>query len=409
MPAKSPVITKVIIVSKRDALFMAYYSRLLPVSIGVILDDSRIFWGDLESKEPDPTSIDGLLELITPCLKGQSVSSYRRLIEKLKDAGIFEKLSIGNPGLLIGLQRALLAAVAHENKLSVAQTLAIEYAVEPFDPSYRVPIYLEVHDAFASAELFDQMLARFPDGLSYSLTGQRITESIGRDGQYLQRFVRELASRVNLFSANLNYWPDFYISLNGAFGQLIQSDPATQDMEVIRNIGKVLGNIVGLQIAAGDHRLFLEEPILLSDPIAQMAHLKLLGDMLAQRQSDGLTQLSARASRLRWETLKDYLEPRIVDCLRVDFLDMSDLDSLFQLFATMKSIPSPLLLAVPPYASPRLTRLAAAIALAFQVQALILNFDSGSDRQLAEVERYLNETSTDFRQSALYPLMSIDS
>jgi hypothetical protein len=403
MPVKSPVITKVIIASKRNALFTATSSRLLPISIGVILDGDRVFWGDLESEEFGTSSIDGLLELITPCIKGQSVSTFYHLMEKLKEAGVYEKISDENPGFLIGLQSALLAAVSHENKLSVAQTLAIEYAAEPFNPSFRVPIYIEVHDAFASAELFDQMLHRLPDGLGYSLTSQRIAESIGREGQYLQRFVRELARRVDLFSTNLDYFPDFYISLNGAFGQLIQSDPATHDTEVIRNIGKVLGNIIGLQIAAGDHLLFLEEPILLSDPITQMGHLKLLGDMLAQRQkfgqTDGSPQLTARASRLRIETLKDYIEPRIVNCLRVDFLDMSDLDSLFRLFASMKSIPSPLLLAVPPRTSTRLTRLAAATALAFQVQALILNFDSGSDRQLTEVERCLNETSTEFRQS----------
>jgi hypothetical protein len=401
MPVDLPVITKLVISPGRDAFVMDNARRSLPMSIGVILDDSRVFWGDLELIQRDVAGVDKLLELITPCIRGQSAASFRHLNGKIREAAISEEQFKDYSVFRRGLQDALLAAVAYENKQTVAQTLAAEYGVTAFETSFRPPIYLEVSDAFASAALLDHTLSQFPDGIGYCLTGERTIEAIGREGQLLQRFVRQLTHRASLVSAEPDYYPDFYLRLNGALGHLVQSDPVNRDAAIIRNIGKVLGNVVGLQAAAGNHRLVLEEPILLADPIVQMAHLKMLGDMLRQRLKTGSdvrpAQLTTNASRLGQDVLPDYIEVGIVDNLRIDLNEMSDPDSLYQLIAAFNLPSAPILLAIPSHVSTRSSCLAAAAACAFQVQALILNFDSGSNYQLMHVKRYLSESSIDLR------------
>jgi hypothetical protein len=377
--------------------------RSLPMSIGVILDDSRVYWGDLEFIEPDVDAVYELLELITPCIRGQSAAGFRHLNGKIREADVSEEQYKDYSVFRRGLQEAILAAVAYENRQTTAQILAAEYGIKTFEPTFRPPIYLEVSDAFASAALLDQTLSQLPDGIGYRLTGERTIEAIGREGQLLQRFVRQLTHRAGLVSAEPDYCPDLYLRLNGALGHLIQRDPVNRDAAIIRNIGKVLGNVVGLQAAAGNHRLLLEEPILLADPIAQMAHLKMLGDMLRQRFKTGPdvrpAQLTANASRLGQEVLPDYIEVGIVNNLRFDLSEMSDLDLLYQLLAACDLPSTPILLAVPSHVSMRSSCLTAAAARAFQVQALILNFDSGSNNQLIQVKRYLSESSIDLQRN----------
>ncbi len=118
-----------------------------------------------------------------------------------------------------------------------------------------------------------------------------MAEAIGENAEHLQHFVRELGRRAETLATGERYRPSVYLGLNGALGQLA-GDP-------VRHIGKVLGNVVGLQTAAGERQLILEEPFLLDDVLGQAANLHRLRDFI-RRTPDSLkraapTLLAARA------------------------------------------------------------------------------------------------------------------
>ena len=263
-----------------------------PLSLGLLADDGAVTWGDV----PLPAGVDHataiasalrLRERITPALSGQRPEGLRDLSGRVRQA-IGGEGAIGET-LLPAAQWAWLEAIRVIPE--AAPQLRREYALPVNDPAAPLCCFLEISDHAATAERIDQLLALRPAGVGYRLTGGRVAEAIGDNAEHLQRFVRELGRRAETLAPGEGYRPSMYLGLNGALGQLA-GDP-------VRHIGKVLGNVVGLQVAAGERQLILEEPFRLDDLLGQAANLHRLREFI-RRTPDSLkraapTLLAARA------------------------------------------------------------------------------------------------------------------
>lgn len=246
-----------------------------PVSLGLLAGEGAVHWGDVTlppgvDRATAVASALRLRERITPALCGQQPEGLGNLSGRVRPAA-GEEGALGQ-ALLLAAQWAWLAAVRATPE--AVNHLQREYALPVDDAAPAAPAacFLEISDHAATAEQIDRMLALRPAGIGYRLTGGQVAEAIGQNAEHLQRFVRELGRRAETLAPGESYRPSVYLGLNGALGQLA-GDP-------VRHIGKVLGNVVGLQTAAGERQLILEEPFLLDDLLGQAANLHRLREFI---------------------------------------------------------------------------------------------------------------------------------
>ena len=249
-----------------------------PLSLGLRLDGGAVYWGDVilpagPERAAAVLAIYALRERIAAALGGQSPDGLGDLSQRVRAASGDE--SAAGEALAGAAQWAYLAAL--QAQPDAAGQLRREYGLP--DDGAIPAVYAEISDYAATAERIDRLLALRPAAIGYRLTatGDLVAAAIGERAEHLQRFVRELGRRADMLAPGEGYAPAVYLGLNGALGQLA-GDPA-------RHIGKVLGHVVGLQDAAGERQLFLEEPFRLDETLVQVANLHRLRDFIRRTPS----------------------------------------------------------------------------------------------------------------------------
>jgi methylaspartate ammonia-lyase len=385
------IITNILIAPDRASQSPATLSIGIAVDTG--RDGGRVFWGDclfLAEGVESPSTIRHWIDLSTQALRGQRVESFRDLCDRLRPCLPSAGESHLADAVRAALQQGLSAAVAEARHQTVAEALTAAYELSLQEqPPYEVPLFLEISDFAATAERIDQMLSLRPAGIGYRLTGGQVAAAIGENAQHLQRFVRELGRRAGSMDAGGDNRPIFYLGLNGAFGELA-GDP-------VRNIGKVLGNCVGLQDAAGGRRLILEQPILLEDTIAQSSNLHRLKDALYRRWDSHKRgeplRLVARGSHMSDHELALYVDTQAVHGLIFDFSTTTDVDGLMRRLVLLHNSGLDSYLSLDPAASHRWAVTAADVALAGRAAGLALSFDAGNEHHYLACARRLAEAT----------------
>src|SRR5690606_25616591 len=188
-------ITRVVVAAGRLS------SMSLPetLTVGVEANDGRYHWGDCllaVSDDQIASSIELLADLSTAVLRGQRLGHFRDLCARL--AVLQEELGgVVLPQFFSALQQALLGTISYSNEQHPSNLLINEYQLAKRLPAgSAVSLFLEISDYSATADKIDAMLALRPAGIGYRLTSDRVAEAIGESGEYLQRFVRELAQRA---------------------------------------------------------------------------------------------------------------------------------------------------------------------------------------------------------------------
>ncbi len=171
-------------------------------------------------------------------------------------------------------------------------------------------LILEVDNHVATATVVQRMMSLAPDGLGYRLAAGQPADSIGKSGEFLQRFVRELAMLLLGRDYPADSPPVIYLGLNGALGDLT-SDPW-------RELGHVLGHMNGLERASGALALWLEDPLVIDDEIMHAAALNQLRDYMRVRDMD--TRIIGRAHTNQLEGLQMLCETEAIDgaCLSIE-------------------------------------------------------------------------------------------
>lgn len=356
-------------------------------SIGVVVDDARVYWGEcLFPAAADGPPAGHVLDVIASTLVGHSLSNFRELCALLSapDTAALERAET----LIGAVQQALLAGVAATRQQTAAEALAEAYGFPaPPHAPLEVPIFLEISDFAATAERIDQMLALRPAAVGYRLTGGQVAEAIGPNAEYLQRFVRELAGRIATQADGQGGRPAIYLGLNGALGELV-GDPR-------RQLGQILGHCAGLQSAVGGLDLYLEDPFVLDDPVAQPALFHQLKDYCRRSSAfDKQPFLVARAAGRDHDSVTAYGDIGAVEGLVFDLAAGWSIDRLMTQLAALRGagvkaiISHSSLELLPPHWSTTIANMATVGAT-----GLLLSHDHGADGQLAAVIRRIAEVS----------------
>lgn len=372
-----------------------------PVSIGVVLSNGRIYWGDyvqiVDSLEhtvgiEQLATIERLIDLSTSKLQDQHLSEVRTLWEYIRP--VFPppgRVPVAD-GVIAAIQQALLAAIADIQDQSAVGVLADEFGLPPFEwdesEESLCPLFLEISDFAATANNIDRMLAMRPAGVGYRITSGRVDEALGENAEFLQRFVRELGQRAAQNAGNSVYQPSIYLGLNGALGRLAD-DP-------VRHIGKILGNCVGLQVAAGPRRLILEDPILLDDSTAQPANLHRLKDFLRRTPTSHdrvePTILTVRDSRLDAEDITLYSQIQAVHAMTHNFIGEGGIDNLMARMTSLHHAQLDSYLIIRGRLTPRWIETSIDLALTVRAKGIVFSFDDRDASIYWHASRYLTET-----------------
>jgi methylaspartate ammonia-lyase len=328
------------------------------IQLGIVIGDSRIAWGTCEDVQvgdrPDfqsPFSIEEgiafIEEKINPLLVGQKLVTFRHLasvVESIRETvtiskpvpqperrsqivsrraiisgflssseadesvAATEQITIEraiHPAIGHGLSQALLSAVSMVRGVTVAEIIAEEFDL-PI-PSTAVDLQMPIQRG-QKLQLHDQISA-----LSYAVGRTDFEESLGPNGERIQRFVRQL--RESLVEAGYARPMTIHLDTAGGLGQIFGQD-----------IGKVLGALYGLEQAAKPCLVRVQDPLILDDLDSQ---IEALGQLRSYIRMRGMSlQLVASAGIHTLSDIRSFVQAEAVHVLH---LQMSRLGTIQEL------------------------------------------------------------------------------
>ncbi|MER9482859.1 methylaspartate ammonia-lyase [Mesorhizobium sp. M0494] len=196
------------------------------LSIGLVLIDGRVVWGDMMNvqysgaggRDPlfDTNQISDLTSrVVAPRLLDVDASHFRDSCTK-----VFELLEHPRLPLAVeyGVSQALLRAAAHLERTTMAEIVCSEFNL-PL-PIRTVPIYCQSGDA---REInVDKMILKAVDVLPHGLINSR--QKFGVDGQTFLEFVRWVATRTRQIGPP-GYQPVLHFDVYGWIGLEIGLEP----------------------------------------------------------------------------------------------------------------------------------------------------------------------------------------
>ncbi|MER9567299.1 methylaspartate ammonia-lyase [Mesorhizobium sp. M0571] len=196
------------------------------LSIGLVLVDDTVVWGDMMSvqysgaggRNPlfDIKQISDLsARVMVPRLLGVDASRYLDACAKVFEPFEQERLPLA---LEYGVSQALLRAAAYLQRATMAEIVCAEFDL-PL-PTCRVPIYCQSGDA---REInVDKMILKAVDVLPHGLINSR--QKFGVNGQTFMEFVKWVAARTREIGRP-NYQPVLHFDVYGWIGQEIGLEP----------------------------------------------------------------------------------------------------------------------------------------------------------------------------------------
>ncbi len=301
------------------------------VSVGLMLDDGRLAWGDCVSvayagkagRDPIFRAADGIStikERVAPALDGREVTSFRELaaeietltqkvtIRALQPTESTEEASAGDPRLsrrdLLTAPLRFLHADAEKSVSRQAEPpaeyrtvegalhTAIRYGVsqallkavaltrgltmaEVIAEEWKLsrptrPVPIHAQSGVERRKNADKMIARRVDSLPHALV-ENIPRQLGEDGQQMVRYLRWLKGRIKSLGGP-DYRPIIHLDVHGALGQLYE-----------HNLGRILGYLHRLEASAQPYKLRIESPVVMESRAAQIETMQNLREYITFR------------------------------------------------------------------------------------------------------------------------------
>lgn len=197
------------------------------VSIGLILSDQTVVWGDMVSVQyagaggRDPlfnteNIIAQTRKKVVPKLKGLQISSFKSACAFVFNHASGQRLPLA---IEYGVSQALLRATAHAHRQSMADLICSEFDLPK--PTARVPLYAQSGDNRETN--VDKMILRSVDIMPHGLINSK--EKFGPKGENFLEFANWVKARIGEIGAD-NYQPRLHFDVYGWIGFEFGNDPA---------------------------------------------------------------------------------------------------------------------------------------------------------------------------------------
>ena len=341
------------------------------VSVGLVLDDGQVAWGDCvavaysgkSGRDPVFRTNEGLSTIrraVAPLLQGREVTSFRQLAGEVdsliesaevikplpqstgmtrrdllttparlwRDAQGEEKKTIPTERITVerrlhtavryGVSQALLKAVALARGVTMAEVIAEEWDL-PL-PDSPVPIHAQCGaDRYAGA---DKMIARRVASLPHTLV-DNIPEQLGEDAVVLTRYARWLKARVQELGGQ-DYRPTIHLDVHGTLGRIFDNE-----------LGHILGQLYALEQAVQPYPLRVECPVLMESREAQIETMKTLREYIRLRKMN--VQLVADEWANTLDDIRAFVDAQAADMIQIKMPDLGSVHNSIEAVLACKS------------------------------------------------------------------------
>jgi methylaspartate ammonia-lyase len=353
--------------------FQAVLEVAEAVSVGLVLDDRTVVWGDCVAvcysgragRDPVFRTEEGLATIrhvVAPALQGRELTSFRELAAEVDT--LVEPVEVSQPlpqseaqpsrrewsrrdfltmglgraareeesitaervtvelslhtAVRYGVSQAILKAVALAWGTTMAEVIAEEWNLPlPDEP---VPIHAQCgDDRYAGA---DKMIVRRVASLPHSLV-DNIPEQLGDDGTKLTRYARWLKQRIQQLG-EADYCPTIHLDMHGALGQVFDND-----------LGRVLGHLYALNLAVQPYALRVESPIIMESREAQIEAMKTLRDYVRFRKMN--TQLVVDEWANTLDDIKAFIDAQAADMIHIKMPDLGSVHNSIEAVLACKA------------------------------------------------------------------------
>jgi methylaspartate ammonia-lyase len=348
------------------------------VSVGLVLDDETVAWGDCVAvaysgkagRAPvfrTAQGLDTVQRVVAPALRGRELTSFRELAAELET--LTESITLArpippqprpqpevddpsrrqlltsmarllspypdaqaarasedvpteqvtverplHPAVRYGVSQALLQAVALKRGLTMAEVIAQEWGLPR--PDAPVPIHAQSGgERYRNA---DKMIVRRVASLPHALVDD-IPEQLGEDGAKLVQYVHWLKDRIRVLrqaqddvlrqAQDDNYCPTIHLDVHGALGQIFEN-----------NLGKVLGQLYAMELAADPYPLRVECPVMMESRQAQIEAMKKLREYVRFRKMKVKLVADEWANTL--DDIRAFIEAGAADMIQIKMPDL---------------------------------------------------------------------------------------
>jgi methylaspartate ammonia-lyase len=247
------------------------------VSVLLFLDDGGVEFGDCAAvqysgaggRDPLFTAHDAVAaveKVVAPALRGTDLGEGFRAVSARIDALTGPDGSLLHTAVRYGVTQAVLAAVAHSRRLTMAEVVRDEYNTGA--PLLPVPLYAQTgDDRYSNAE---KMILKGVDVLPHGLINN-VAEKFGASGEILADYVRWLVGRIRDLAPSPGYRPRLHLDLYGCAGLAFGGDTDAV-AAYLAELGKI----------AQPYDLAIEHPIDAGSREAQIATFRRLRDRLSE-------------------------------------------------------------------------------------------------------------------------------
>jgi methylaspartate ammonia-lyase len=330
------------------------------VSVGLVLDDGRVAWGDCVAVAysgkagRDPVfrveaGLTKVREVVAPAIQGREVTTFRELAEAVD--GLIESVDVTRPlpqsrsmtrrdlltaparlwraaqgqeekeegeaapaervrverplhtAVRYGVSQALLRAVALARGVTMAEVVAEEWGL----PLPDAPVSIHAQSGGERTHNADKMIARRVTSLPHALVDD-IPEQLGEDGSKLTRYVRWLKGRIQELGGD-DYLPTIHLDVHGALGQICEN-----------NLGRVLGQLYALDMAAQPYPLRVESAVIMESRAAQIEAMRTLCEYVRFRKMSVQLVVDEWANTL--DDIHTFVDAQAADMIQIKMPDL---------------------------------------------------------------------------------------
>ena len=347
------------------------------LSVGLVLDDGRVAWGDCVAgaagSAPGGAGLfraDGgrstIEQVVAPVLEGETLDSFRELaatIDLLEEAvevvrpaspasspvlsspkelsrrdlltapGRLLQAARGepdhaepvtirrrlHPAVRYGLSQALLRAVAMDRGVTMAEVIASEWDLP------RPDAVIAIHARSGGGRCYEveRMMARRVASLPHDLPGGN-PDSVGLDGSGLTRYIRWLKERSQVLGGQ-DYQPAIHMDVQGTLGRIYDNQ-----------LGRMLGQLYAWELAAGPCLLRIENPVIMEGRDEQVETLRALREYVDLRKMK--VQLVAGAWTNTLEDIRAFVDGRAAHMVQIKMPALGSMHNTVEAVLACKAI-----------------------------------------------------------------------